>query len=164
MRKSTVRGQKQKNDVPLKIRDSLGSDRLIGDFFRFYMIILLYESPKTGYEIMTEISQRLGKKVSPSIVYPFLKSLERKKFISPKTMSTGDRERNVNSLTGSGRAMASRLFKQFTSLVSVAIEPNMVKCANCGVRVFSGGYHEYVKGKERSFCCEFCASDFKRQR
>ena len=159
MRKSS---RSRTDDLPLKIRDALGSERLIGDFFRFYMLILLSESPKTGYEIMNEISRRLGKKVSPSIVYPFLKSLERKKLILPKTMSTGDRERNVNSLTASGRAMCARLFRQFTSLVSVAIEPSMIKCENCGVRVFKDAYRAHIKGREHVFCCEYCGAAFKR--
>ncbi len=152
------------SQVPQKIRDALGSERLIGDFFRFYMLILISESPKTGYEIMNEISKRLGKKVSPSIVYPFLRSLEKKKLIVPHTFKTGDRERNVNSLTLAGKALCARLFKQFTTLVAEAIEPSMTKCAHCGCLVYKNAYYEKIRGQRLPFCCRYCAASFRRMR
>ena len=161
MRK-TRRGKS--SELPQKIRDALGSERLIGDFFRFYMLILLSESPKTGYEIMNEISKRLGKKVSPSIVYPFLKSMERKRLIIPRTLSTGDRERHVNSLSPAGRAMATRLFRQFTGLVSNAIEPSMTRCAHCGVLVYKNAYFEKIKGRRLPFCCQYCAASYRKMK
>ncbi|UCE97082.1 MAG: PadR family transcriptional regulator, partial [Candidatus Bathyarchaeota archaeon] len=40
------------------------------------MLTILYENPSHGYEILNKFQKRVGKKVSPSLVYPFLKQLE----------------------------------------------------------------------------------------
>ncbi|MGI0080344.1 MAG: PadR family transcriptional regulator, partial [Nitrososphaerales archaeon] len=54
---------------------------LLGDFSRFYIMLLLFEGPKHGYEIISKIEERIGQKASPSLVYPFLKQLEQSKIV-----------------------------------------------------------------------------------
>jgi DNA-binding PadR family transcriptional regulator len=51
-------------------------DDLIYDFSRFYILTILYEGPAHGYSILTRFRKRLGKNITPSIVYPFLQLLE----------------------------------------------------------------------------------------
>ena len=52
-------------------------DNLISDFARFYILMFLYEKPHHGYSIITQFKLRLGKSITPSLVYPFLTLLER---------------------------------------------------------------------------------------
>jgi len=42
---------------------------------------------------------------------------------------------------------ARNLFKRFSALVSVAIETSLAICANCGCKVYEGGYREIINGK-----------------
>jgi len=51
-------------------------DGLISDFARFYILTILYEGPCHGYGILDKFKKRLGREISPSLVYPFLQGLE----------------------------------------------------------------------------------------
>jgi hypothetical protein len=53
------------------------------------------------------------------------------------------------------------LFKRFAELVAIAIEPSLYVCAHCGCKVYEGGYHEVINGKEMAFCCMHCARSYK---
>ena len=136
---------------------------LINDFSRFYILMLLYEGPKHGYEVINEIRSRLGQSVSPSLVYPFLKLLESNGLVSSKEKSTGMRSRNVYALSPKGKSLCNRLFKQFTNVVSSAIQPSMRVCSNCGCSVFKDGYTETIRGKSLAFCCRYCAASYKKE-
>ncbi|MGI0085043.1 MAG: PadR family transcriptional regulator, partial [Nitrososphaerales archaeon] len=92
-------------------------ERLLGDFSRFYIMLLLFEGPKHGYEIISKIEERIGQKASPSLVYPFLKQLEQSKIVGFENESTGKRWRKKYSLTHEGKSLCGRLFKQFTTIV-----------------------------------------------
>jgi DNA-binding PadR family transcriptional regulator len=150
-------------ELPLKTRQAIGTDRIIGDFFRFYMLMLLYESPKSGYELMVDVSRRLGKRVSPSIVYPFLRILISKHLVAQHTLSKGDRERSVNTLTPAGRALCRKLFGRFTDITATAIEASLQKCSHCGARVYKDAIFAKVgPSRKLPFCCSYCATAFKR--
>lgn len=136
---------------------------LINDFSRFYILLLLYEGPKHGYEIISKMESRLGQKVSPSLVYPFLKILESNNLVTFEEKSSGKRARNIYSLSTRGKTLCNRLFKQFTSVVSSAIEPSMQVCAHCGCQVFKDGYSETIRGKRLAFCCKYCATSYKKE-
>jgi predicted nucleic acid-binding Zn-ribbon protein len=97
--------------------------------------MILYEGPAHGYSVLSSFKQRLGREISPSLVYPFLQQLE-----------------------------AKGLFKRFANLVSVAIEPSLNVCAHCGCKVYEGGYREVIEGKETMFCCSHCAGSYKEER
>lgn len=76
----------------------------------------------------------------------------------------GEKERKVFELTEEGRELCKQLFKRFSSLVSVAIEPSLNVCASCGCKVYEGGYREIINGKETVFCCAHCARSYKHGR
>jgi DNA-binding PadR family transcriptional regulator len=142
---------------------------ILRDFSRFYILLLLFEGQKHGYEIMSNVHRRLGEKVSPSLVYPFLRQLQAKGLVKLKETRIGQKKtRNVYSLTASGRALCSKLFRQFTTIVSSAIEPSMEICAHCGCRVYKDAYSEQIKeGGRRKvvvFCCKYCAAAYKREK
>jgi len=139
-------------------------DTIISDFSRFYILTILYEGPCHGYSIIGKFRKRVGKEVSPSLVYPFLRQLERKGLVKHFTKPVGAKKRKVFELTPAGKELCKQLFKRFSALVSVAIEPSLEVCANCGCKVFEGGYREVVDGRELTFCCVHCAQSYKKNK
>jgi Fe2+ or Zn2+ uptake regulation protein len=139
-------------------------DDLLSDFSRFYILTILYEGPAHGYSILSRFKKRVGKEISPSLVYPFLQQLEEKGFVKHIVKSVGDKEKKVFELTKEGRELSTGLFKRFAGLVSVAIEPSLYVCAHCGCKVYEGGYREVIDGKETTFCCTHCAHSYKEER
>ncbi len=139
-------------------------DDLISDFSRFYMLTILYEGPTHGYSILSKFRKRVGKEVSPSLVYPFLRKLEEKGLVKHVDKPVGEKERKIFELTAEGRALCIRLFKRFANLVSIAIEPSLEVCAHCGCKVYEGGYCEVINGKETTFCCTHCAHSYIKER
>jgi DNA-binding PadR family transcriptional regulator len=140
-----------------------GIDELLSDFSRLYILIILYEGPAHGYSILSRFKKRLGKEISPSLVYPFLQQLEDKGYVKHSIKLVGAKEKKVFELTAKGKELCRTLFKRFSALVSVAIEPSMEVCASCGCKVYEGGYRETIKGKEMTFCCVHCAESYKRE-
>jgi PadR family transcriptional regulator PadR len=134
---------------------------LISDFSRFYILIILSEGPAHGYQILSRFKKRVKKKVSPSLVYPFLQQLEEKGLVKHKLELVGEKEKKVFELTKKGKELTKGLFKRFAELVSVAIEPSLDVCAHCGCKVYEGAYRETIDGEELAFCCTHCARSYK---
>jgi len=142
----------------------LSVDEFISDFSRFYILTLLYEGPCHGYNILDKFRKRLGKDVSPSLVYPFLQQLEQKGLVNHAIEKVGDKEKKIFKLTDEGKQLCKRLFKRFSALVYTAIEPSLEICAHCGCKVYEGGHREIINGKETTFCCKHCAESYKIER
>jgi DNA-binding PadR family transcriptional regulator len=136
-------------------------DEFVSDFSRFYILAILYEGPSHGYSIISKFRKRIGKEVSPSLVYPFLKQLERKSLVRHVLKPVGAKQKKVFELTDKGKDLCTHLFKRFSDLVAVAIEPNLEICASCGCKVYEGGHREMIGGKEMTFCCVHCAKSYK---
>jgi DNA-binding PadR family transcriptional regulator len=135
-------------------------DYIVSDFSRFYILTILYEGPNHGYGIMSRFRKRLGKDITPSLVYPFLQLLEQKGVISHTMEPVGKKQRKIYNLTPEGKKLTTRLFKRFADLVSVALEPNLSTCAHCGCKVYEGGHAETINGEATTFCCKHCASSY----
>ena len=143
---------------------SLHFEEFISDFSRFYILTLLYEGPCHGYRIISKFKKRIGKEISPSLVYPFLQQLEQKGLVKHTIKHVGEKEKKVYELTEEGKKLCGRLFKRFAALVSVAIEPSLEICASCGCKVYEGGYKETIDGEETVFCCKHCANSYKQEK
>ncbi len=141
----------------------LDVDNLISDFARFYILTILYEGPTHGYGILRKFQSRVGKKISPGLVYPFLQRLQERGLVGQNIEMVGEKERKVHYLTDEGRALCNRLFQRFSHLVSVAIEPNLNVCAHCGCKIYEGGHREVIDGDETVFCCSHCAASYLRE-
>jgi len=139
-------------------------NELVSDFSRFYILMILYEGPAHGYSILDQFKKRIGKEVSPSLVYPFLQQLEEKGLVTHKIKPVGEKEKKVFELTQKGKELCTGLFKRFAGLVSIAIEPSLFVCAHCGCKVYEGGYREVIDGKETTFCCMHCAHSYKEEK
>ncbi len=143
---------------------SLDFEEFVSDFSRLYILTLLYEGPCHGYSIISKFKGRIGKEISPSLVYPFLQQLEQKGLVKHVIKHVGEKEKKVYELTEEGKKLCGKLFKRFATLVSVAIEPSLEICANCGCKVYEGGYKEMIDGRETVFCCKHCANSYKQER
>lgn len=137
-------------------------NEIVSDFSRVYMLTILYEGPAHGYEIISKFKKALGKDVSPSLVYPFLRRLEEKGLVSYTLKPVGAKKKKVFELTPKGKEFAQKLFRRFSELISVTLEPSLDICAHCGCKVYEGGYKETIQDKDYVFCCIHCAAAYKQ--
>jgi len=138
-------------------------NNLVSDFARFYILTILYEGPTHGYSIIRKFQNRVGKKISPGFVYPFLQKLEDRGVITYTTEMVGEKERKIHALTREGQQLCTKLFKRFAGIVSTAIEPSLNICAHCGCKVYEGGHIEVINDVETSFCCVHCARSYEQE-
>jgi len=138
-------------------------DEVVSDFSRFYILTILYEGDAHGYSILSQFRKKVGKEVSPSLVYPFLQQLEEKGLVKHTVKPVGEKEKKVFELTKEGKEVCTRLFKRFANLISIALAPSLEVCAHCGCKVYEGGYREVIDGKETTFCCVHCADSSKEE-
>jgi len=134
---------------------------LISDFSRFYILTILYEGPEHGYGILRKFQTRVGKKISPGTVYPFLQQLQERGLISVESQMIGEKEKKMYTLTEEGRRFSHGLFKRYAGMVSAAIAPSLDTCPHCGCKIFEGGHKEIIREKEMVFCCVHCAGTYK---
>jgi DNA-binding HxlR family transcriptional regulator len=130
---------------------------------RSSIILLLSEKPLHGYGIMKEVENRIGKPVNPSLLYPFLKQLEKNSLVKSIKKPVGQKPKNMYELTATGKELAARIYKRIASMVSLAIEPNLSICFHCGCKIYEGGCRESIGDKERIFCCVHCAQAYKNE-
>ncbi len=138
-------------------------DEIVYDFSRFYLLTILYEGPHHGYSIISKFRNRIGREVSPSLVYPFLSQLEKQGLVKHLLKPIGKKKRKIFELTEEGKELCKTLFKRFSALLSVAIEPSLEVCASCGCKVYEGGYKEAIDQRETTFCCVHCAQSYKQE-
>lgn len=151
--------------MPKKLKSKAETvEELLSDFSRFYILTILYEGPTHGYSILIRYKERMGKEISPSLVYPFLQQLEEKGLVSHTVERIGEKERKVFELTKKGKELCTGLFKRFADLVTVAIAPSLQICSHCGCKIYEGGYREIINGKETAFCCMHCAASYKEEK
>lgn len=132
----------------------------VTSLLKLYILLLLYEGPKHGYDLIKSLEEKLGHKPSSSHIYPFLKKLENAGFVELEEV--GERDKKIYKLTQSGKKWVEGLLSRMSDLITIAIEPHLSVCASCGCKIFEGGYREEVNGVMLAFCCEHCAEAFKR--
>ena len=87
-------------------------NELVSDFSRFYLLTILYEGPTYGYSIMRKFNNRIGKKISLDLIYPFLQQLEEKKLILIKSEMIGNKEKNFYNLTEEGHSNMAFCYRE----------------------------------------------------
>ena len=132
----------------------------VTNMVKFCSLYLLASGPKHGYDLMKELEEKLGRKISASNVYPFLEVLIKNRLI--KVQKTGKREKKTYVLTKEGKKFTKNMFNRFGDLIDIAIEPKLTTCAHCSCKVYEGGYTEKIKGKLLKFCCMHCAGSYKK--
>ncbi len=137
-------------------------NEMASDFSRVYILTILHEAPVHGYEIISKFKKVIGKDVSPSLVYPFLRQLEQKGLVKHTLKPIGAKKKKVFELTAEGKEFSEQLFKRFSELISVALEPSLEVCAHCGCKIYEGGYTETIRNIDLMFCCCHCAAAYKQ--
>ncbi len=132
----------------------------VTNLVKFFSLVMLYQGPRHGYELIKDIEKQIGKKPSTGQIYPFLNALLENSLI--RTKSEGDREKKVYELTPAGRRFAEKKLEMFGGIISATIEKDLSTCAHCGCKVYSGGYEEEIDGVRLTFCCVHCAGTYKR--
>ncbi len=125
---------------------------------KFTIMLLLENGPVHGYEIIKYVSSRTGKRLSPSQVYPFLRQLEARGYVSRD--SSGTRQRTDYKLTANGKDFVSGLNSKFGEIIDVYMHSRLFTCAHCGCEIYKGGVTRTIKGKKLTFCCESCAKAY----
>jgi DNA-binding PadR family transcriptional regulator len=131
----------------------------VTNMVKFFCLLLLYQRPKHGYELIKEIENNLEKKPSTGQIYPFLNTLLESNFI--RTKKEGDREKKTYELTREGRRFVEKKLEMFGGIISATVEKDLSTCAHCGCKVYSGGYEEVIDDRKLTFCCMHCAATHK---
>lgn len=137
---------------------------LATDLVRCAALMFLCEKPLHGYAIIEALQERLGRTVSPAIVYPFLAQMLAARYLTSKTEKVGSKTRTVYSMTPKGRKFSQTVFSRLSQIVSTAIEPNILHCTNCGCKLYEAGHMEKIAGRQITFCCVHCSRAYKRER
>ena len=76
---------------------------------RFFMLAVLAEQPRHGYDIAKRITELCGGCCAPSdaMIYPAIRDLTEAGLLHCETQSTGGRQRNVCALTPQGEQALS---------------------------------------------------------
>ncbi|MBS7616327.1 PadR family transcriptional regulator [Candidatus Bathyarchaeota archaeon] len=90
----------------------------VGDVFlrsleKPVILWLLSRKPMHGYEITVEFKRLTGRKLKPSIVYPFLRRLEVEGFASGEWIVKGRRKMRHYQLTKNGEELLRKVQEMF---------------------------------------------------
>lgn len=132
----------------------------VTNFGRFFALLLLYDKPRHGYEVLKVVGAGLGRRESAGQVYPFLGALQKRRYVV--VSKTGGRGKKVFALTPSGRKFVKSLLGRFDALIEAAVEPHLRACSHCKCVLFNGGVERAVAGRKLFFCCSNCASAYRR--
>ena len=91
---------------------------MIKGYLRILVLKALHERSQSGYSLMQHIAQASGRKPSPGTMYPLLKDLKEKGFISFKEEGRS----KIYSLTKKGQRSMSKLVQQKESMMLRKIE------------------------------------------
>ncbi|MEW6062837.1 MAG: PadR family transcriptional regulator [Nanoarchaeota archaeon] len=132
----------------------------INNILKLYILVLLHQKPKHGYELIKELSIKMNKRISASNIYPFLSTLKKAKYI--KINRVGGREKKVYYLTNDGKRFIKNTLKRLDEIINLGIKPNLKACYYCGCKIYSGGYKKKINGRYLFFCCKNCAHTHKK--
>lgn len=90
------------------------SDGFLRGLEKPIILWLLFHKPRHGYEIILEFNRLTGRKLKPSIVYPFLHKLEMEGFASGQWILRGKRKIRNYSLTKNGEELLQKVREIFT--------------------------------------------------
>lgn len=90
------------------------SDGFLRGLEKPIILWLLFHKPRHGYEIIVEFKRLTGRKLKPSIVYPFLHKLEMEGFASGQWVLKGKRRIRHYSLTKNGEELLQKVREIFT--------------------------------------------------
>lgn len=95
------------------------TERFVKSFLDLFVLDLLGNSPKHGYEIMRELKNRTGTRIGAGTLYPLLYELEERKLVAGEWNSPNRRSRKVYKITDQG----ARYKKQGFGSIALFVRP-----------------------------------------
>lgn len=99
------------------------SERFVKSFLDLFVLDLLDDSPKHGYELMKELKNRTGARIGAGTLYPLLYELEERKLVSGEWNSPNRRSRKIYRITEPGSKYKKQGFKGIGLLVRTSEVP-----------------------------------------
>lgn len=128
---------------------------------KYFILSALKKSDMHGYELIMELERIMGKKPSPSQIYPVLKKMKSSGYVTAEAKISGKKKIKSYKITASGKRLFADLNRRFDSLVDAALKDKIKVCVHCGCEMVKGAVQKKIKGKNMYFCCEMCAKSYR---
>jgi len=86
------------------------NERMVKSFLDLFVLSLLNNGGKHGYEIMRELKDKTGAHIGAGTLYPLLYELEERRLVSGEWMSPTRRSRRVYRITDQGERYRDQSF------------------------------------------------------
>lgn len=93
------------------------SQRMVKSFLDLFVLSLLNDGGKHGYEIMRELKIKTGAHIGAGTLYPLLYALEERRLVAGEWMSPTRRSRRVYKITDQGEKYRDLSFKGLDRLL-----------------------------------------------
>lgn len=93
------------------------SERMVKSFLDLFVLALLNDGPKHGYELMRELKVRTGTRIGAGTLYPLLYELEERQLVSGEWLSPTRRSRRVYKITDKGTKFMEQGFSGINYLL-----------------------------------------------
>ena len=93
------------------------AERMVKSFLDLFVLSLLNDGAKHGYELMRELKVRTGTRIGAGTLYPLLYELEERQLVSAEWMSPTRRSRRVYRMTEKGSKHMEQGFRGITRLL-----------------------------------------------
>jgi PadR family transcriptional regulator, regulatory protein PadR len=128
---------------------------------KYFILAALKKKEMHGYELIMELEKISGHKPSASQIYPVLKKMNSRGYVTSLIKMEGKKKLKVYSITASGRQLFSVISKRFDSIIAAALKEKIKICAHCGCEMLSGAVSKRIGGKLAYFCCNSCMASHK---
>ncbi len=97
------------------------NDRMVKSFLDLFVLSLLNDGGKHGYELMRELKVKTGANIGAGTLYPLLYELEDRKLVSGEWVSPTRRSRRVYKITDQGEKYRDQSFHGLDRLLKVSL-------------------------------------------
>ncbi len=104
--------------------DKVFAERMVKSFLDLFVLNLLNDSSKHGYEIMRELKSRTGIRIGAGSLYPLLYELEGRQFVLGEWVSPTRRTRRVYKITEKGQDYMRQGFTGISHLLRSSGDSN----------------------------------------
>ena len=96
------------------------NERMVKSFLDLFVLSLLDNGGKHGYEIMRELKVKTGAHIGEGTLYPLLYELEERRLVAGEWMSPTRRSRRVYRITDQGEKYRDQSFQGIDRLVKTS--------------------------------------------
>ncbi len=97
------------------------NERMVKSFLDLFVLSLLDNGGKHGYEIMRELKTKTGAHIGAGTLYPLLYELEERRLVAGEWMSPTRRSRRVYRITDQGEKYRDQSFNGIDKLLRSSV-------------------------------------------